>query len=167
MSLIQDSINKLEEIKELLSQFSSEQYTKSNSLLSGASIGQHLRHILEFYICLKNGSNTGSISYDERKRDLLIETQLDFALETINEISVFLNSVNKDFALTLKANYGISETKSVLIPSSLYRELAYTLDHTIHHLAIIKIGLSNEDIKLDESFGVAPSTLRYREKCVR
>jgi hypothetical protein len=167
MLLIQNSINKLEEIKELLSQFSSELYTKPNVLLSEATVGQHFRHILEFYICLKKGSNTGSICYDERARNLLIETHLDFAAETISEILTFLNSVSKDFPLVLKANYGMLEIERTLIPSSLYRELAYALDHTIHHLAMIKIGLSNEDIKFDENFGVAPSTLRFREKCAQ
>jgi len=167
MTLTQHNIKKLEEIKELLAQVSPELYKKSNPLLSDATIGQHFRHILEFYVCLKTGYKTGAICYDERERNLLIENNLDFAVETINDISTFLNSVKSDATLNLKANYSASEEDAVFIPSSLYRELAYALDHTIHHLAIIKIGLSTENIDFGSGFGVASSTLRYREQCAQ
>jgi len=167
MTLTQHNIKKLEEIKELLAQVSLELYTKPNTLLSGSTIGQHFRHLLEFYICLKNGCKTGNICYDERERNLLIETNLDFTTETIQEISTFLATVGEDYPLQLKANYSENETETIFIPSSLFRELAYALDHTIHHLAIIKIGLTAENIKIDSAFGVAPSTLRFRETCAQ
>ena len=38
-----------------------------------ASIGGHLRHILEFYECFLDGVDSGHIDYDARKRDQLIE----------------------------------------------------------------------------------------------
>ncbi len=37
------------ELKELLQKLSEEQYSRPSEILSGASIGQHLRHVLEFY----------------------------------------------------------------------------------------------------------------------
>ena len=167
MTLTQHNINTLEGIKELLPKLPSNLYVKQNPLLSDATIGQHFRHILEFYICLKNGYKTGQFCYDERERNLLIENNIGFALETINDITTFLATVGEDYPLKLKANYSDSSKDTVYIPSSLYRELAYALDHTIHHLAIIKIGLSAENVKLDTAFGVAPSTLRYRETCAQ
>ncbi|MDX1476670.1 MAG: hypothetical protein R3301_03155 [Saprospiraceae bacterium] len=49
--------------------------------------------------------------------------------------------------------------------SSLERELIYNIEHTIHHLAIIKIGLAiiAPDIPLPAHFGVAPSTVKYKQ----
>src|SRR5947199_4753853 len=38
-----------------------------------ASIGTHLRHILEFYECFLDGVDSGHIDYDARKRDQSIE----------------------------------------------------------------------------------------------
>ena len=44
------------------------------------------------------------------------------------------------------------------------RELLYCLDHAIHHQAFIKIGLKELQIAdlVEDDFGVAYSTLRYR-----
>jgi hypothetical protein len=52
------------------------------------------------------------------------------------------------------------------IASSLARELVYLIEHTIHHLAIIKIGLNQgyPHLVLPVNLGVAPSTLLYRDK---
>jgi hypothetical protein len=47
-------------------------------------------------------------------------------------------------------------------------EIAYNLEHTIHHMALIRVGLHElGDITLDDSYGVAPSTLKYRKRCVQ
>jgi hypothetical protein len=47
----------------------------------------------------------------------------------------------------------------------LFRELAYDLEHSIHHQAIIKIAMKNlnSEYALNENFGVARSTIRFRE----
>jgi hypothetical protein len=49
--------------------------------------------------------------------------------------------------------------------SNIERELMYNIEHTIHHLAIIKIGLNAvaPQIALSEHFGVAPSTIRHKQ----
>ena len=46
--------------------------------------------------------------------------------------------------------------------SSLGRELEFVISHTIHHHALIKERLQHLGIEFDETFGVAPSTLEYR-----
>ena len=169
MTLIHHNIKKLEEIKSLLLQFSEELYTAPRGILSEATIGQHFRHILEFYICLEKGSKTGSVSYDDRERDVLLETDMVFAMKSIGKLIQFLSSLEKDCSLTMKANYSDANEELTTIQTSLYRELAYALDHTVHHLAIVKIALSEEveSVKVDSNFGVAPSTIRYREQCAQ
>jgi hypothetical protein len=54
------------------------------------------------------------------------------------------------------------------ISTNYFREIAYNLEHTIHHMALIRIGLREiGDIPVDESYGVASSTTKYRQKCVQ
>jgi hypothetical protein len=56
----------LEEIKKLVIQFSDQQYVYGSKLLSDATIGQHVRHILEFYQSVLNGLDSKNINYDNR-----------------------------------------------------------------------------------------------------
>jgi len=167
MTLIHHNIKKLEEIKDLFRQLPSQVYSRPNEILSKATIGQHFRHILEFYICLERGSQAGTICYDDRDRDQLIETNMDYAIHNIEEVIGFLRRVHHDRLLTMMGNYAVESDDKTTLQTSLYRELAYALDHTVHHLAIVKIALSSENIEVDNNFGVAPSTTRHRKVCVQ
>jgi len=54
------------------------------------------------------------------------------------------------------------------IPSNYYRELAYNLEHTIHHMALIRVGVNEvSSIELPVEFGVAYSTVKYRKQCAQ
>lgn len=154
----------LQEIKHLIGAINLDQYTHSSSLLSGASIGQHIRHILEFYICLIKGYNIGIVNYDQRERDFKIENDLAFAIETIDKVCSKLIHSNEDLEIMLQGNYGSFEGKSNNIKTSFKRELAYCLEHSIHHQALIKIGLIELNIsnRISEEFGVAPATIRHK-----
>jgi len=167
MALIHHNIQKLEEIKSLLKQLPTDLYTQPKEILSQAAIGQHFRHILEFYICLEKGVEAETVCYDDRERDVLIETNVEYAINTLNSLIQFLGKVKDDRSLTMKANYSATSEEKMTIQTSLYRELAYALDHTIHHLAIVKIALSEDDVQVDSNFGVAPSTIRYRKACAQ
>lgn len=142
-------------------------YQAPLDILSGATIGQHTRHIIEFYNCLLeqySESNIPVISYALRKRDFLIESAPDHALQLVNEICDRLTEVNPETNCMLDcAEHG---QENLLVPSTIGRELIYTIEHTIHHLAIVKIALKTiaPSIVLPEHFGVAPSTIRYRQE---
>ncbi|MDG2312138.1 MAG: hypothetical protein P8L64_07110, partial [Flavobacteriales bacterium] len=71
--------------------------------------------------------------------------------------------------IILRASYGVDVSVDIDIDTTVERELAYCLDHAIHHLAIIKISLieSRIDLKMESNLGVASSTLRYRETCAQ
>lgn len=167
MELIQHNLLKLKKIKELINYLPLDLYTQPKDLLSQSTIGQHFRYVLEFYICLENGLKKGAVCYDERERDILIETNIDYAMEQIEKLNVFLSKIEKDSSMEMKANYDTTSDEKTSIPTSLFRELAYALDHAIHHLAIIKIALTEENLEIDNNFGVAPSTIRHRKKCVQ
>lgn len=153
----------LEQLKYVLQQLDSQLYRQSIPLLSGASIGQHTRHIIEFYQCLSD--NPQILSYDNRERSSAIENSLVLALERIQQIQTDLLSLNLEQTLTLLLNLDSNETETIRsVESNIGRELVYCLEHSIHHQAIIKIALHSLElnINLPPNFGIAPATIRHQ-----
>lgn len=159
----------LSEIKALLLQLSNAQYTYASKLLSEATIGQHVRHILEFYQSVMKGVDTKVINYDNRERNLLIETDKDFAIQIIDFINANLALNLQDELIILEGNFSSEPGKQTQIQTTLFRELAYCLEHSIHHQALIKVGLIelNSASFIDETFGLAPATIRYKKICAQ
>ena len=159
----------LNEIKSVLLQLNDEQYSYPSITLFGASIGQHVRHILEFYQSLFTGLGIKTVNYDNRKRNLLIENDLNYAIQIINEINSNLAKEIIDEMLVLEGNFCTEEDDKTQIQTSLFRELAYCLEHSIHHQALIKVGLLEVNCLnfIDDTFGLAPATIRYRNLCVQ
>ena len=138
-------------------------YADPCEALSNATIGQHTRHIIELYQCLLTGYAEGKINYDDRKRNPLYENDTTAAVAAIKEIQQNLEQPDKQ----LKIFCG-TDGSSVCIESNYYREVLYNLEHCIHHQALIKVALLTiKDLNIDEGFGVAPSTLQYRQQCAQ
>lgn len=156
----------LNEIKLLLLQLSNEQYTYKAKLLSAASIGQHVRHILEFYQSVMKGMETNGINYDQRERNFLVETDKDAAIQIIENIKASLSVEIFDKTFVLEGNFCAEEGKQLQIRTTLFRELAYCLEHSIHHQALIKVALMelNHTWLINENFGLAPATIRYKNR---
>jgi uncharacterized damage-inducible protein DinB len=150
------------QLNDSLQQLSDKQYTQPSARLFHASIGQHVRHIIELFICLQKGYNTGVINYEKRKRELLIETDKEFARELLTGI---LQSINKpDKVLLLEANYNEESEETLLIETNYYREIVYNLEHTVHHMALIRVGINEvSSIDVPNEFGVAASTIKYKK----
>lgn len=157
---VTDSI--FNELKDALNQLTSEQFCHPCPVLSGATVGQHIRHTIELYQCLFAGYHTGKVNYELRKRDVRIETDKDFAITQLQRISASIHKENKP--IRLESGFGDPEY-SVITDTNYYRELIYNLEHTIHHMALIRIGIEAvSDVILPETFGVAPSTIQYRKQ---
>jgi len=156
----------LNELSLLLEKLSVEQYNFKSEFLSGASIGQHIRHILEFYICLSEAVylKVPYINYDNRKRDLSIEQNPEAGINSIRILIGFLDAEQIGGKASLIANFSLDEDQDSIILSSFRRELAYCLEHSIHHQALIKISLLDQGLAhlIEENFGVAPSTIKAR-----
>ena len=153
-------------LNDSLHQLSDEQYNRPSKHLFNATIGQHVRHIIELFICLQGGYRTGIINYEKRDRDLRIQTDREFAKQWL--IKIYQNMDVPDKALMLEANYDEQSGESFFIPTNYQREALYNLEHTIHHMALIRVGISEvSEIKLPEDFGVAISTVKYRNQCAQ
>ncbi len=155
--------NNLDELIRLLKQLSNEEYSNPCVQLSNSSIGEHSRHIIELFQCLENQYESGVINYDQRQRNILIQTNTDFAIEKIIAIQNNLDKENKNILLQQKIDGNEIQTES-----NYYRELLYNFEHCIHHQALIKVAiLQYTTITIDENFGVARSTIEYRKQCAQ
>ena len=158
------SINKsLNELVDLLQQLPDNNYASPCTLLSKASIGEHTRHIIEMFQCLDSQYTSGKVNYDKRQRNPVIETDTQFAILQIKHIQNSLEKENKKMELQQ-----IIDGEVIYIESNYFRELLYNLEHCIHHQALIKVAvLESKNIILSEDFGVARSTIEYRNQCAQ
>jgi uncharacterized damage-inducible protein DinB len=154
------------QLTDSLNQLQPDQYAHSCKNLSGNTIGQHVRHIIEMFQCLDAGYLKGEVDYEKRKRDKLIETNKDFATDMLQGISRQISRENKTLYLLTYYNELQDEPEKII--TNYFREIAYNLEHTIHHMALIRVGLREfGDLAVDDSYGVALSTLKYRKQCAQ
>lgn len=148
---------------ELLHQLSNEEFCTKNTELSGATIGEHIRHIIELMNCLLDNYEFGTINYDNRNRNILIQSDVNFAITFLENQLEAIEKQNKELLLIHNC---FSDEEA--LSTNYFRELLYNLEHSIHHQAMIKVALFNfPHISVSDAFGVAPSTLDYRKQCAQ
>lgn len=153
----------LEQLKEVLQLLPQDCYSKPCKTLSQATIGQHTRHIIELYQCLFAGYGPGLVCYDRRQRNRTIEMDVNVALKALSDIQQSITQENKVLQMEYDMNGNLAR-----LDSNYHREVMYNLEHTIHHKALIKVGVAElTPIILPASFGVAPSTIQYRTLCAQ
>jgi hypothetical protein len=150
----------------LIGNLTDEQYRVPLDIFSGASVGKHYRHIIEFFQCVAVAEQTDTICYDNRVRDTRIETSREAALSILKDLSIDLSEINTQKQLTLIGDLGTEgDSSDAYIGTTLFREFHYAVEHAIHHMAIIKMGVRQAftEVNIPSEFGVAPSTLRYQQ----
>ncbi|MBR31411.1 MAG: hypothetical protein CMN77_08845 [Spirochaetaceae bacterium] len=167
-ALLDSTDEMLAQLEELIQSLDEPSYRKPLSILNGASIGEHIRHSLEFFLAYLSAAELGSVCYDRRERDPRIQSDPAFAVDTVAQIRKGL----KEIDATSEGNeikLHVDWLEGDALPSTLSRELHYVQDHLLHHSALIKTGLlhglenpTSRQIRDMEKFGVAPSTLAYQ-----
>ena len=154
------------QLSESIQQLSDEQYKQPSNILFNATIGQHIRHIIELFICLNQGYETGLVNYEKRKRDYRIETERELAIELLHSIYTSINKADRN--IMLEVSYDEHSNDTIVIHTNYYREIAYNLEHTVHHMALVRVGINEvATIELPAEFGVASSTIKYRKACAQ
>ena len=120
----------LSQLENAITELTDEQFNLPVPLLGGATIGQHIRHIVECYLELLSGYQSGTIKYDERKRDLLLQTCRQTAIGKLREIGTSINLDNK--ALFLCSEQSVDEAGAIKLATNYDWELLYNLEHTVH-----------------------------------
>ncbi|MGA0556872.1 DinB family protein [Larkinella sp. VNQ87] len=164
MSLKSASTDILMQLADAIGQLTNEAYARPLAVLSGNTVGKHVRHILEFYELLIDCAPTGRLNYDHRKRDLRLEVDTHEALRRIGALDRAVHLLDLSRPLALQAELSVVAEKPVQIPSTFARELLYNIEHAIHHMALIQVAVrtSFPQVVLPPQFGVAYSTLQYQ-----
>jgi hypothetical protein len=184
------------QLADSLCQLSREDYKRPCRALSGNTVGQHVRHIIELFQALENGYAGGLVNYEKRKRDRTLENDREIACLALAQIAVALDRPDKP--LLLEASYDDGSESSghpdsgsspsghsdnspscgrtngsddplLIMATNYHRELAYNLEHTIHHMAMIRIGIgeTSSHLVLPENYGIASSTIKHRKECAQ
>lgn len=165
MNCIEGNKKMIGQITDLLNSIDNQTYTKPLDIFNGSSIGQHFRHILDFYLCLIKGTESGIIDYAHRDRDPIMESDTAHAKAIFTRIANSIEKLTEERALHVWGDFSNhSYEERPLLGSSVGRELMFAHDHAVHHLAIIKIGIeaAAPELNIDKNLGVAPSTVKHR-----
>lgn len=156
----------LTQFQNLTHQLSDEDFKKPLPVLFESSIGQHMRHSVEFVSCFLEGVDSGLVCYDKRNHDVTLESDKDLMFAFISElIQKTDNLPDQNIKFILESEYKLSNVK-VNVPTNVQRELISNIEHVVHHMALIKVAINTEynHVSLPTSFGVAQSTIAYREQ---
>ena len=164
MSIKSSSSDIFRQLTGLLHQLSDSDYAQPLVVLSGNTIGKHVRHILEFFDILVTGTQTGTINYDKRQRSLYLETDITEALHRMAVLDRCIHRMDLYHPLTLEGDLSVDGDNPIEIPSTFARELLYNIEHAIHHMALIQVAVQDSfcHIVLPAHFGVAYSTVSHQ-----
>jgi hypothetical protein len=168
--LIESAIETLSQGEVLLAEITNEIYTRKLPIAFNASIGGHYRHCLDHFRSLLDSATSGNLNYDDRERGTLIENDRFAALNATRELrdgyekldSIFLSRL---LAVTCKTSY--STNGSQISPSSVGREIMYSVAHAVHHYALIGVMGGIMGLTMPAGFGVAPSTLKHQQETAK
>jgi uncharacterized damage-inducible protein DinB len=161
--LINNCIGLLEQAFDLLERIDDQVYSSTSPISPRASIGGHLRHVLDFYQSFLCKIGSGRVDYNLRERDTAVEEYRVHARERIRATTAALRSLslNNEIDSLLVRTEDDGATAPSWSTSSVLRELDFLQSHTIHHYSLIAMLLRSHAVELDEEFGVAPSTLKH------
>ena len=151
---------RLEELMRLVLTLPAEAYGARTSRTSG-SIGEHVRHVLDHISSFVAARPSAVLSYDHRTRGTAVETEPSAAIREMMRLAAALESWDNRSLDEPVAVVAVLSTdgQSVNGWSTLGRELAFVMSHTIHHQAIVALLLEQQGTEVpDERFGYAPST---------
>ncbi len=154
----------LDQLTVVIHQVEDQDFERPATTLSKSTIGQHIRHTLEFFVCLMDGFEQDLVNYDKRPHDKLIESDKYLALSIVGKIRDFVDTHTNDKPMKLEVGYGKAD-EFVTVDTNFYRELTYNIEHAVHHMALIKIGVRElaPYVTLPAGFGIAASTIRHQE----
>lgn len=160
-----DSIACLQQGVRLLIDIPAETYTFQSEDTLNSTVGGHFRHNIDHYISFLSGLDEGRVDYDARARNPKVENNPESARHCIEKIVRDLEALPAsilDAPLLVKMDSGAgTEPWS---HSTARRELQFLLSHTVHHYALIAIICRMLGTATPVDFGVAPSTLKHRER---
>jgi hypothetical protein len=111
--------------------------------------------------------NSDEVNYDHRERGTLVESDRFAALNATRELLEGYEKLSG--TLVMRPIDVVSKTSyltqaSQVSPSSVGREIMYSVAHAVHHYALIGIMGGIMGLTMPPGFGVAPSTLKHKRE---
>lgn len=153
----------LRQLPPVIEAMNDEQYGRKSVGHVEGSAGGHVRHCLDHVSALLGGLSTGCIDYESRERGTDIETDRAAALTTIERFAKRVSQLDDDDmaqAVRVIVRFTANDP-TVAVGSTLGREMAFVLSHTIHHNALISAIATSLGVALPEYFGYAPSSIAF------
>ena len=128
------------------------------------SIGEHVRHCLDHVSAFTAALAGEELSYDHRQRGTTLEIDPRAAVDEIERLFVRLESVpptSLDRPITLTSLVAVGRPP-LTMRTTIARELAFVVQHTIHHCALIAVLVEWQGGRVPHGFGLAPSTAAAR-----
>jgi uncharacterized damage-inducible protein DinB len=150
----------LGEVDELLAGPVDGHYSSPCQHVFSSSIGQHIRHCLEHYEeFLRALRENHSLDYENRPRDPEVEIDPVVARKRIEAVRAAFQELLPGSQGLVVRDHGTGLSSG----SSVARELQFLVSHTVHHFALISVIASTAGLNVPADFGVAPTTLKFRE----
>jgi hypothetical protein len=168
--ILRSVIETLDQGEALLAQLGDEDYTRRVPIAFNASIGGHYRHCLDHFRSLLDAAAQGDLNYDPRERGTLIESDRFGALKATRELRESYERldpvlVHRPLNVICKTSYSTSDSQAS--PSTIGREIMYSVAHAVHHYALIGVMCGITGLELPAGFGVAPSTLKHKAELAK
>jgi uncharacterized damage-inducible protein DinB len=136
-----------------------------------SSVGAHVRHCLDHVLALLGSVDAGNLDYDDRRRGTDIETSRHAAIEMIRNLEAAATRIAADaLDVPLRLSVRLACGQSPLVVgSTVGRELAFVISHTIHHNALVAAMVKTLGGNVPERFGYAPATVEHLQghSCAR
>ena len=149
----------LRSLRDLVAGLAGEVYEATPSPASG-SIGQHVRHCVDHGTALVAAASRIEFSYDSRIRGTRVEIDPAAAVIEIDRLCLQLDEYDArslDRPLWLRTLTHV-DGPQLRVATTMGREVAFVLQHTVHHAALIAVLLDAQGLAVPPRFGYAPST---------
>jgi hypothetical protein len=126
------------------------------------TLGEHVRHCLDHIGALAGCRPGATFSYDRRERGTAVERDPSAALQEIVKVKAAverLSAYSPDASIRVSSMLDESG-ECMVATSTLGREIAFVISHTIHHQATMAAVLALQGLEPPTAFGFAPSTPR-------
>lgn len=163
LAAVQALVGILRQVSDLVESLADSEYCQKPVGVVPSSIGGHLRHDLDHLESLLQGLSDGAINYDDRRRGTEVERSRTAALIALHRLEDRLLATewpDLDQPLTLTSLVS-PDLPPIQLESTVGRELAFVLSHTIHHNALIGVMAKLLGAPIPDGFGYAPSTITH------
>jgi uncharacterized damage-inducible protein DinB len=156
----------LRQLADVIRAMTDEQYRRKPVGVVSSNVGGHVRHCLDHVEALLAGVEDGEVNYDHRRRGTEVETSREAALDVVRRqerqlLAFPAHSERRRLRLSAMVSSCLPPTE---VETTVGRELAFVLSHTVHHNALIAVMALTLGVSIPDRFGYAPSTIAHLEK---